>query len=446
VAYTPNAALLSVLNGVMKAFSNFIYSLLGKGKLVDKLVCGFDVCARYNGGANAGHTVKAHGRKYVFHLLPCGMLYPSCKNLLGNGVVIHFPSLFDELKQFDTPELKPEGRLFISNRYLSNSLQCYNRAHIVTQAHIEADGVMEKSAGIGTTKRGIGPCYTTKMLRKGLRVGELANWEHFEKRYLFLVKEMKEMFKIPDFDTGKELAEFKETRQFLLDKKVIVDSVVYLNGAMEAGKRILIEGANATMLDIDHGTYPYVTSSSTNIGGACTGLGISPDKISTKVGVVKAYTTRVGGGPFPSELTDKTGEYLQNVGKEFGATTGRKRRCGWLDLNVVRYAHKINNFSSIMITKLDVLDKLPEIRIAVGYKVNGKLETNLMPDTIESLEKMECVYQTMPGWMSDTSKITKFKDLPKNARKYIKYIEESTGIPVSWIGVGPDRDSIILKK
>ncbi len=316
----------------------------------------------------------------------------------------------------------------------------------MTQAHIEADGVMEKTAGIGTTKRGIGPTYATKILRKGLRVGELVNWDRFEKRYMELYKDMKAMFGIPEYDTGKELAELKNTRSILVEKGMIVDGVNFLHDAMNQKKRILIEGANATMLDIDYGTYPYVTSSSTNIGGACTGLGIPPDKLATRIGVVKAYTTRVGGGPFPSELKDKTGEHLQSVGQEFGATTGRKRRCGWLDLNVVRYAHKINNFSSLMITKLDILSQLPEIKIAIGYKINGKFETDIMPDTLEGLEKVECVYQPMLGWMCDISGATKFRELPTHAKHYIKFIEKTVGVPVSWIGVGAERDKMIKRK
>ena len=320
------------------------------------------------------------------------------------------------------------------------------RAHIVTQAHIEADGALEKTGAIGTTKRGIGPAYTMKMLRRGLRVGEIVNWEHFEKRYMELYKDIRQMFSIPEYDTGKELTELKKTRTILMEKGMIVDGVNYIHNAIKHKKRILVEGANATMLDIDHGTYPYVTSSSTNIGGACTGLGIPPDKIATRIGVVKAYTTRVGGGPFPSELKDQTGEYLQTVGQEYGATTGRKRRCGWLDLNVVRYAHKINNFSSLIITKLDILSQLPEIKVAVGYKINGKLETDVMPDTLEGLEKVECVYQLMLGWMCDISGAKTFKELPAHARNYIKFIEKTVGVPVAWIGVGAERDRMIQKK
>ncbi len=313
--------------------------------------------------------------------------------------------------------------------------------------HILADGALEKTGAIGTTNRGIGPCYTTKMMRKGLRVGELmASWETFEKKYLELAALMKQMYKTPDYDMGKELAELKDTRRIFTERAMVVDGVNYLYNAMNNKKRVLIEGANATMLDVDHGTYPYVTSSSTNIGGACTGLGISPDRIETRIGVVKAYLTRVGAGPFPTELKDKFGEYLQTKGQEVGATTGRKRRCGWLDLNVIKYAHKINNFSSLMITKLDVLSELDEIKISVAYKINGKIEVDAMPATVGELEKVQCVYQTMQGWKCDISGVRKFRELPPHARNYIKFIERVLSVPVSWIGVGAEREKMIKRK
>ena len=325
-------------------------------------------------------------------------------------------------------------------------LELLIRAHIVTQMQIAIDGSLEKTGAIGTTKRGIGPSYATKMLRKGLRVGDLLKWESFEKKYLELHKQLKEYFHFEDYDIAKELSELKNTQKTLIERKMVIDNVDYLNKAIKMKKHILIEGANATMLDVDHGTYPYVTSSSTNIGGACTGLGIPPDKIDTRIGVVKAYLTRVGGGPFPSELTDKTGEYLQTVGQEYGATTGRKRRCGWQDLNIVRYAHKINNFSSLIMTKLDVLSQLPEIKVAVAYRINNEIVTDRIPSTIEELEQAECVYQSLAGWMCDISNIKTFKDLPPQARNYVKFIETSLSIPVSWIGVGAERDKIIKRK
>ena len=380
----------------------------GKGKLVDILANEYDICARYNGGANAGHTVKVQDKKYIFHLLPCGMLYPKCVNVLGNGVVIHLPTMFEEIKQLEDSKISWDGRLLLSNR-----------AHLITQMHTTTDAVLEKSGNIGTTKRGIGPAYTMKMLRKGLRIGDLADWAVFEKKYLKLYGEMKEFFKFEDYDTAKELEELKKLQEIIVSKNMIIDCVDYLHNAIKSKKRLLVEGANATMLDIDHGTYPFVTSSSTNVGGACTGLGIPPDAITSKIGVVKAYTTRVGGGPFPTELLDHNGEYLQTTGQEFGATTGRKRRCGWLDLNVVRYAHKINNFESLIITKLDILNKLPEIKVATGYKINGTLLPDVMPSTIEELSKVEVVYQTLPGWNVDISNIKKFKELPIQAKHYI---------------------------
>lgn len=311
--------------------------------------------------------------------------------------------------------------------------------------HLNIDAAMEKTAGIGTTKRGIGPSYTTKMLRKGLRVGDLINWEMFVKKYKVLYGELMEYFKFDAYDMEKELSELKKYRGIMIDNKMIIDCVDYIHQERRAGKRVLVEGANATMLDVDHGTYPYVTSSSTNIGGACTGLGIPPNAIEARIGVVKAYTTRVGGGPFPTELKDKMGTYLQDVGHEYGATTGRKRRCGWLDLNVVRYANKINDFSSLIITKLDILDQVEEIKIGMAYKIKDQVLPDLMPSTIDELEQVECVYKAMPGWKTDISKVKIYKDLPQNAKNYIEFIESSLGIPIAWIGVGAGREEIIQK-
>jgi adenylosuccinate synthase len=311
--------------------------------------------------------------------------------------------------------------------------------------HINIDSKMEQTGAIGTTKRGIGPAYTTKMMRKGLRLGELANWTAFEKQYMDLHKELKGYFNFDDYDVSKELHELKEHAELLVKEDMIVDASEFMHQKLVDEERILIEGANATMLDIDHGTYPFVTSSSTNIGGACTGLGIPPDLIRTKIGVTKAYTTRVGGGPFPTELKDSIGEHMQTVGMEFGATTGRKRRCGWIDLVVLRYAHRLNNLSSLMMTKLDVLSDLPEIKAAVGYKINGKVYRDYMPSTIAELEKVECEYQTFPGWKTDISFIYKYKDLPLNARNFIEFVEEKVGVPISWVSNGPDRMQFIQK-
>jgi len=288
----------------------------GKGKLVDEILKTFDICARFNGGANAGHTVEADFKKFVLHLLPCGVIHPSVKNVLGNGVVIHIPTLFEEIQQMKNAGISLKDRLFISNR-----------ANIITQSHLLTDAALEKTGSIGTTKRGIGPSYTTKMLRKALRMGDLLDWNCFIQKYNTLVKDLNKFFSIDFRDTMEELDQLKKFREEIIHEKMIIDTSIFLNYHIEEDKRILIEGANATMLDVDFGTYPFVTSSSTNIGGACTGLGIPANKIDSVIGVVKAYTTRVGGGPFPTEQLNSTGEFLQKEGHEFGATTGRKRRC-----------------------------------------------------------------------------------------------------------------------
>jgi len=406
----------------------------GKGRLVDKLASEYDICARYNGGANADHDIFWNGKKFVLHLLPCGMLNEGCQNLIGNGVVVHLPTLFKELTQFDENKIPYKGRLFISNR-----------AHIVTQMHLEADGILDKKAGIGTTRRGIGPTYTTKALRNGLRVGDLTNWQNFEKKYMILYKQMNEMFKLPELDVNKDLSDLKMAREKLLENKMIICGVNYLHNALEIGKRILIEGANSAMLDIDHGSYPYCTSSSTSIGGACTGLGIPPDKIKQRIGVVKCYTTKVGSGPFPTEMEDELAEKIRKVGNEFAVATQRNRRVGWLDLNMLRAAHTINNFTEIMLTKLDILDDLDEIKVAYKYKVNDK-KTKILPDMMDGSEKIECKYYKISGWKEKTSGIRKIYKLPKKAIKFIDYIEDEMRIPVKWVGCSPNREEIIRRK
>ncbi|EGR29579.1 hypothetical protein IMG5_152900 [Ichthyophthirius multifiliis] len=406
----------------------------GKGKLVDILAGKYDVCARYNGGANAGHTIIVNGVKYPFHLLPCGILYPQTLNLLGNGTVIHLQTMFDELKQLDRDKICYKGRLMLSDR-----------AHLVTSLSIAADSKNEeqsKNQFLGTTKRGIGPTYASKMNRYGLRIGDLKNWDTFQQKYNYLQQKFKDFDIQPQQD---ELKEFKQLRDRLLSENMIVDSVYLLNKQMKEGKKILVEGANACLLDIDFGTYPYVTSSSTSVGGVCTGLGIPPQNIQTVVGIVKAYTTRVGEGPFPTELQDENGEHFRKVGREFGTTTGRPRRCGWLDIPLLRYSNMINKFSSINITKLDVLDQMDQIKIATKYLIDGK-EIGYMPSTIDELSQVQVEYIKLKGWKKDISKITTYRSLPKEAKEYIKTIEKLLKVPVSWIGTGPERESMIQKK
>jgi adenylosuccinate synthase len=403
----------------------------GKGKLVDILAENYNIVGRYNGGANAGHTVVANGKKYAFHLLPCGILYKNVMNVIGNGVVLHVPTLFKELSQLDNSGIDYAGRLLISDR-----------AHLVTQAHIEADGSHETALGgksLGTTKRGIGPTYSTKAMRIGLRVGDLLHWSYFVDRYNGMVDYLEKAFPIK-VDRAAELAEFESYKKRM--EGMITDTIYYVNKETESGKRLIAEGANALMLDLDYGTYPYVTSSSTGVAGVSSGLGIAPTKLETTVGVVKAYTTRVGLGPFPTEETGEIGEHLVAKGREFGTTTGRKRRCGWLDLNVVKYTHMINNYTSINITKLDVLDELEEIQIGVGYSLNGQ-KLNSIPASLEDLGKVKVDYLKMPGWRSDTTKVLRWQDLPPQAKAYLSKISELTGVPITWVGTGPNRENML---
>lgn len=363
--------------------------------------CSYDIVARFNGGANAGHTVVVDGKKYAFHLLPCGVIYPHTINLLGNGTVIHFDSLFQELKELDGANIDWKGRVLISDR-----------AHVLFDFHKTIDGLAEErraAAGggkIGTTKQGIGPCYSSKATRNGIRVGMMKHPESFKRNLNKLM------------DDTEHATGIKIDRQAEFDKwdaliprilPMIVDGVHLVNEGYRSGKRIITEGANAALLDVDFGTYPYVTSSSTTAGGISTGLGLAPTLIESVVGVVKAYTTRVGGGPFPTELTDERGGgdrplnaegteiglKLQNVGREIGVTTGRKRRCGWLDTVVLRYADQLNGFTSLNLTKLDVLDGLDEIKIGVAYRINGQtLGRGQMPSTLEDLSKVEVEYES----------------------------------------------------
>jgi adenylosuccinate synthase len=327
-----------------------------------------------------------------------------------------------------------EGRLLLSDR-----------AHLVFDLHQKVDGLKEVELGrgsIGTTGKGIGPTYSSKASRSGIRIHHLYDFEEFTARFKRMVENKRKRYGNFEYDVEAELQRYKELAEKV--KPYVIDTIPYLNQQIKSGKRILVEGANALMLDIDYGTYPYVTSSNTSIGGVCTGLGISPQKIGNVIGVVKAYTTRVGGGPFPTEQLNESGEYLQRVGFEFGVTTGRKRRCGWLDLVVVNYSNLINGYTSFNLTKLDVLDQVPTIKVAVAYHLDGK-KLESFPADLSLLEKVEVEYVDLPGWMTDISKITKYQDLPENAKKYVEFIEKETDVPIEWIGVGPGREEMIHK-
>lgn len=406
----------------------------GKGKLVDILSAEVDICARCTGGSNAGHTIVVPVgpekvlKTFAFHLLPSGLLNPTCTGLIGSGVVVHLPSLFSELDALAAQGLDCTNRLFISDR-----------AHLVFDFHRIVDGLKEVELGgscIGTTKNGIGPAYSSKASRSGLRVHHLFD-DTFADKFRKLVEGRFKRYGKFEYDTEAEILRYKVLAERL--RPCVIDSVVYIHNAISSGKRVLVEGANALMLDLDFGTYPFVTSSSTSVGGVCTGLGIPPKMIGKSIGVVKAYTTRVGGGPFPTEQLNDVGTHLQEVGREFGTTTGRRRRCGWLDLVVLKYSCMINGFDTLNITKLDILDKLPEIKVGVKYLVDGK-ELSGFPADLDLLAKVDVEYVTLPGWNTPIVDVTSYDALPENCRKYIEFIETFLGVPVEWIGLGPGRD------
>ncbi|KAG9127533.1 hypothetical protein FRC07_012549 [Ceratobasidium sp. 392] len=394
----------------------------GKGKLVDVFAAEADVCARCAGGNNAGHTIvvqhpndesvneKVRGKKikYDFHLLPSGLVSPKCVSIIGAGVVVHVPSFFAELDA------------------------------------LEQKGMLAALSSIGTTKKGIGPAYSSKASRSGMRVHHLFDHDVFATKFRKLVEGRFKRYGHFEYDTEGEIVRYKEFAERL--QPYVIDTLSFIHKAIDEKKRVLVEGANALMLDLDFGTYPFVTSSSTNIGGVCTGLGIPPKKIGTVVGVVKAYTTRVGGGPFPTEQLNEVGEFLQRVGAEFGVTTGRVRRCGWLDLVVLQHSNRVNGYDSLNLTKLDVLDGMKEIKVGVSYFLDGK-ELEGFPANLDLLERpgFEVKYETLPGWSEPITEVREWDKLPKNCRAYVEFIENSLGVPIKWIGVGPDRDAMIVK-
>ncbi|CAD6579910.1 MAG: hypothetical protein TREMPRED_002612 [Tremellales sp. Tagirdzhanova-0007] len=408
----------------------------GKGKLVDILAANADVCARCAGGNNAGHTIVLKGDKgekktYAFNLLPSGLINPQCTAFIGSGVVVHIPSLFNELDTLERKGLNCSDRLFISDR-----------AHLVLGFHQIVDGLKEIELGgssIGTTKKGIGPAYSSKASRSGLRVHHLYD-PSFPAKFRKLVEGRFKRYGHFDFDTEGEIEMYLAFADRL--RPHIVDGPTFIHSALTSGKRILVEGANALMLDIDYGTYPFVTSSSTAIGGVITGLGIPPMAIKRVLGVVKAYTTRVGGGPFPTEDLGTVGETLQEVGAEYGVVTGRRRRCGWLDLVVMRYSTMINGYTALNLTKLDVLDGFEEIKVATGYKIDGR-EIAGFPADLERLARVEVQYVTLPGWKTDISDCTRFDELPADCKSYVHFIEQFLGVRIQFIGVGPARESTI---
>lgn len=406
----------------------------GKGKLVDILSSDYDICARVAGGSNAGHTIVVEGKKHKFHLIPSGILNANVHCVIGNGVVIHLRGFLKELQDLKDSGIEYKGRIHISDR-----------AHIVFDFHQRLDGYNEQQLArtgkkIGTTLKGIGPSYSNKTARNGLRVGDLRDMQYFETRLRSLAEQLKRSAPGLEIDVDEEIAYYRQIRDQVLP--FVTDTILYCHDALADGKSILVEGANATMLDLDFGTYPYVTSSNPSIGSACTGLGIPPQVIGNVQGIVKSYCTRVGEGPFPTELVDAVGDQLRKAGGEFGTTTGRPRRCGWIDVPQLKYSILVNGISELNLTKLDVLSDFDSVRIGTRYLFEGK-ELRGMPASLSTYSRVHVEYETLPGWKEDISKCTRFEDLPVNAQRYVQRLEQLLGVPVRWIGVGPGRLDLI---
>jgi adenylosuccinate synthase len=409
----------------------------GKGKIVDVLSENFSVVARYAGGHNAGHTVIINGKKFILQLVPTGVLRAGCISVIGNGVVLDPLAFLKEVGALREAGVKVDGNLFVSNR-----------AHVILPYHRMIELAAENAPGrvkIGTTSRGIGPAYEDKMGRRGLRVADLLDLQLLKKHIENAVREKNmiahALFNSEPLDADKMYAEYAQAAEKVAP--FVRDTAVLLNQALDRGESILFEGAQGTMLDIDHGTYPFVTSSSATSGGAVIGTGVAPTAITNVIGITKAYCTRVGEGPFPTEDKGLAGENLRKRGNEYGAVTGRPRRTGWLDLPLLRYSGMINGTSWLVVTKLDVLDDLAEIPVCVGYKIDGKA-TIEAPVQVSGYEKIECVYQKMPGWCTSTEGITEFDRLPRQAREYLTFVAKETGAKIGMVSTGADRDHTIL--
>ncbi len=409
----------------------------GKGKATDVLGSRVDYVVKFNGGNNAGHTVVIGDQKFALHLLPSGILTPGVTPVIGNGVVVDLSVLMSELDAISARGVDP-SKLLISNA-----------AHVIAPYARTLDQVSERFLGkrkIGTTGRGIGPAYADKINRLGIRIGDL-----FDEAVLrdkvegSLVAKNHMLVKVYNrraIQVDEVVEELLSYRERLAP--MVADTSLLLNQALDAGKNVLFEGGQATMLDVDHGTYPFVTSSNATAGGACTGSGVGPTKIDSVIGIVKAYTTRVGEGPFPTELQDKWGERLRDIGHEFGTTTGRPRRCGWYDAVIARYATRVNGLTDFVLTKLDVLTGMDEIPVCVAYDVNGKRFDELPQDQADFSAAVP-IYETFPGWTEDISKAKTFEDLPQAARDYVVALEDISGCRMSAIGVGPERDQILVR-
>ncbi|HUI53592.1 MAG TPA: adenylosuccinate synthase [Bryobacteraceae bacterium] len=411
----------------------------GKGKIVDLFSDRFDIVARYQGGHNAGHTVFIGGKKFVLKLVPSGILRPGKQAVIGNGLVIDPAALLSEIDTLEAAGITVSGHLFISNR-----------AHVLFPEHRMMERMTEGRPGrtaIGTTSRGIGPCYEDKIARRGVRVADLLDREFFRAQYDSVMEEKVAIAKALNIYEELDLRRIRDEYESFADRirPMVCDTAWLLNQAIADGKTILFEGAQGTMLDIDHGTYPFVTSSSASAGGACTGTGVPPTRIDGVIGVSKAYITRVGGGPFPTEALDGAGEQIRQRGKEFGAVTGRPRRCGWFDVPLLRYTCAINGVDSLVVTKLDVLDEFDNIPVCVGYKADGKEVTGI-PPTVAGMALVEPVYECLPGWRSSTFGLTSYEQLPLKAREYLAFLESRTGVELGCISTGPERNQTIVRE
>src|SRR5512144_796122 len=404
----------------------------GKGKIVDLLTRHFSIVARYQGGHNAGHTVYVNGAKFILRLVPSGILHPGITCVIGNGVVVDPTALFAEVDELAKNAVRVDGRLFVSDK-----------AHLILPYHRALDLLSEARRGerkIGTTSRGIGPAYEDKVARRGVRVGDLANPAALADAVRHNVDARNRLVHDSTMDAGQVLAELAAAWERM--RGWVADVSLYLARAQADGRSILFEGAQGTLLDIDHGTYPYVTSSSATAGGVCTGLGIGPRSIDGVLGIAKAYTTRVGEGPMPSELTGADGDLLRQKGGEFGAVTGRPRRCGWFDAVVVRYAVRVNGLTGLAVTKLDVLDSFAEIPVATAYQLDGETVDG-MPADLERMDRVRPVYETLTGWRKPISGVRRLADLPAAARAYLDRLQDLSHAPIRYVSVGSHRDQII---
>ena len=409
----------------------------GKGKVVDLLSPSMDYVARYQGGANAGHTIKWGDEEFVLHLIPSGIFHDGTDCVIGNGVVIDPVALMEEIGQVEDLGYTVEGRLFISHN-----------AHLIMPYHKALDQARERwrdAEAIGTTGRGIGPAYVDKFARSGIRVVDLLDRDGLRAKLTAAIEEknaiLKAVYGSEALDIDQIVEEYVEFDRAI--DPYVTDTAALLQDALADGKRVLAEGAQGALLDVDHGTYPYVTSSHPTAGGCCTGLGVPPTAVDRVIGIVKAYSTRVGNGPFPTELLDATGEQLRATGAEFGATTGRPRRCGWLDLVALTYTARLNGFTELAVTKLDVLAGLDELKVCTAYRLDGKTTTRF-PTDLRTLERAEPIYETLPGFSGDLGTARQLDDLPATAQSYLDFVSERTGVPISVVSTGPKREETLV--